>query len=167
MDGGGSEQIRTLLSTSSELVAKIERDEQVLFKYESDLEMKLPDAAPQLRSLVSEFRQMVEQRRTELSAGLQRSIALVRRDKLNGDTFIFLIQYDRSLGRIVQLQKFDDDDRPTADSTRFALELENVEHPVRFEVVLLDERELRKLCETHRRISSMLEELVESTSAGR
>lgn len=75
-----------LLSTSSQRVAEIERLEQQLFGWEADLDLKPPDAAAKLRALVTDFRQMVEQRRTELSASLRRSIALVQRDKLNGGT---------------------------------------------------------------------------------
>lgn len=80
---------------------------------------------------------------------------------------IFLIQYDRALGRIVDLQRFDDDDRASAESSRFALELMNVRTSGLTEVVLLDAASEEALRKTHRRYFETLEELVEPASSGR
>ncbi len=79
---------------------------------------------------------------------------------------IFLIQYDRALGRIVELQRFDDGDRVSAEATRFSLELENV-RAANLEVVLLEAATEDALRRTHRRYFETLEELVEPASTGR
>jgi putative GTP pyrophosphokinase len=84
--GGGSEQVRMLLSTSSLRVAELERSEQQLFEMEADIDMK-PAATPaSLKSMVNDLRQRVEQHRADLTARLRESIAFVQRDKVNGGT---------------------------------------------------------------------------------
>lgn len=80
---------------------------------------------------------------------------------------IFLIQYDRTLGRIVELQTFDDEHRAAADTARFALELANARTGSLIEVVLLDAESEEALRKTHRRYFETLEQLTEPVTAGR
>ncbi|MEO6222827.1 MAG: hypothetical protein ABIP90_06220 [Vicinamibacterales bacterium] len=79
---------------------------------------------------------------------------------------IFLIHYDRALGRIIKLQKFDDGDRAAAETSRFALELANLQK-ASIEVVLLEAASEEGLRKTHRRYFETLEELIEPASTGR
>lgn len=82
--GGGSEQIRRLLNTSSQRVAEIELFEQKLFAADADIDMKPPATQATLKSAISDFRLNVERGRAELTARLRESIALVQRDRFNG-----------------------------------------------------------------------------------
>ena len=64
---------------------------------------------------------------------------------------IFLIEYDRPLGSIIQFKSFDDSVRAEAESLRLEIELGLRDRQVNREVVLLEavsEEDLRK---THRR----------------
>jgi hypothetical protein len=74
----------------------------------------------------------------------------------------FLIQYDRSQGRIVKLESFDAKDRKAAEALRLKIELElnraNIDH----EVVLLEAPDKDALLRTHRRYFKSLEEIIHS-----
>lgn len=80
---------------------------------------------------------------------------------------IFLLQYDRASGRLLDLQRFNDADRESAEQSRFALELENARTASLVEVVLLDAASEQALRKTHRRYFETLEQLIEPAPAGR
>lgn len=64
---------------------------------------------------------------------------------------LFLIQYDRKAGRIVTIQRFDDDQQSQADRVRLELELDLVRRRQKDEVVLLEAASEEALRKTHRR----------------
>jgi hypothetical protein len=75
---------------------------------------------------------------------------------------IFLIEYDRALGKIVTLEEFDDSERDDAWSKRLEMELDLSRRGVDREVVLLEAETEEALRLTHRRYFEDLSELVES-----
>jgi len=75
---------------------------------------------------------------------------------------IFLIEYDRHEGRIVQIKSFKDSEREKADGSRLNLELELNQKSIDNEVVLLEAATEDALRKTHRRY---FEDLSELTSA--
>ena len=64
---------------------------------------------------------------------------------------LFLIEYKRSEGRIVNLKTFDDSERSKAERSRFEIELELNQKKIDHEVVLLDAADEDALRRTHRR----------------
>ena len=64
---------------------------------------------------------------------------------------LFLIEYKRSEGRIVNLKTFDDSERSKAERSRFEIELELNQKKIDHEVVLLDAADEQALRRTHRR----------------
>ncbi len=64
---------------------------------------------------------------------------------------LFLIEYDRPRGSIVQLRKFDEASRKLAEDKRLRLELELSRQRVEHEVVLLDAPSEEVLRHTHGR----------------
>lgn len=64
---------------------------------------------------------------------------------------IFLIEYDRSHGELVNIQAFDDSDHDTAENVRLRRELTLHQLGVLREVVLLQAANENALRETHRR----------------
>jgi hypothetical protein len=64
---------------------------------------------------------------------------------------IFLIEYDRSHGELVEIQAFDDLDRDEAENARLRRELTLHRLGIRREVVLLQAASENALQETHRR----------------
>ena len=72
---------------------------------------------------------------------------------------IFLIEYDRTSGTLVQLRSFDDLEREIAASARLDLELTLQHSGVEREVVLLDATDESALRKTHRRYFEGLQEL--------
>lgn len=64
---------------------------------------------------------------------------------------IFLLEYDRPHGELVNIQAFDDSDRDTAENARLRRELTLHQIGVRREVVLLQAASENALRETHRR----------------
>ncbi len=64
---------------------------------------------------------------------------------------LFLIEYDRLQGSIVQLQEFDDDSRVVAEDARLKLELDLNRQGIDHEVVLLDAPNEEALRHTHSR----------------
>ena len=64
---------------------------------------------------------------------------------------IFLIEYDRHSGKLVQVQPFKDADANAARSARTALELERMATNLEREIVILDAESEADLRKTHRR----------------
>jgi hypothetical protein len=75
---------------------------------------------------------------------------------------IFLIEYDRSQGRIVTFKVFDDLARQEAEDSRLQLELDLNRRGTEREVVLLEAASEEALRRTHRRYFEDLSELVNS-----
>lgn len=73
---------------------------------------------------------------------------------------IFLIGYDRNLGRIINFRKFDDTERREAEDARLQMELELNRLGTEREVVLLEAASEEALRRTHRRYFENLNELV-------
>ena len=72
---------------------------------------------------------------------------------------IFLIEYDRTTGRLLQLREFVDANRRAADDARLELELALHQQSVEHEVVLLDAASSDALRLTHRRYFEGIESL--------
>lgn len=64
---------------------------------------------------------------------------------------LFLIEYDRDKGKVVELSRFSDSDRQVANSARLNLELELNRRGIEHEVVLLEAEDEAALRRTHRR----------------
>jgi hypothetical protein len=77
---------------------------------------------------------------------------------------IFLIEYDRSQGRIVTFKAFKDSARQEAEDSRLQLELDLNRLGTEREVVLLEAASEEALRRTHRRYFEDLAELVNSPS---
>lgn len=75
---------------------------------------------------------------------------------------LFLIGYDRSLGRIVTFRAFDDTERRKAEGSRLEMELELNRLGVEREVILLEAATEEALRRTHRRYFEDLAEFVNS-----
>jgi hypothetical protein len=73
---------------------------------------------------------------------------------------IFLIEYQRSIGKIISFGKFDASERESAQDARLELELELNRRGVEREVVLLEAETEEALRRTHRRYFESLSELV-------
>jgi hypothetical protein len=74
---------------------------------------------------------------------------------------LFLIEYDRPSGSIVQFREFDAASRQLADETRLDLELDLKRQGVEHEVVLLDAPSKEALRHTHSRYFEDFENVVE------
>ena len=74
---------------------------------------------------------------------------------------IFLIDYDRKLGRVFDLQKFSESERTKAIDARLQLELQYHRQGVNREVVLLEAPDEAAIRKTHRRYFATLEELAQ------
>ena len=72
---------------------------------------------------------------------------------------LFLIEYDRKLGRIMKLETFSDAERQKASDVRLELELERHRQGVEREVVLLEAADEQAIRKTHRRYFADLAEL--------
>lgn len=77
---------------------------------------------------------------------------------------IFLIEYDRSQGRVVTFTTFADSERPKAEDARLEMEIELNRQGTEREVVLLEAASEEALRRTHRRYFEDLAELVNSPS---
>jgi hypothetical protein len=75
---------------------------------------------------------------------------------------IFLIEYDRSAGRIVNFATFDDSERSKADDSRLDIELSLNRAGVTHEVVLLQASSEEALRRTHRRYFESPSDIVKS-----
>lgn len=64
---------------------------------------------------------------------------------------IFLIEYDRAIGKLVQLKVFSDEDITIATDARLELELEQMQSSNEHEIVILEAESERQLRKTHRR----------------
>ena len=78
---------------------------------------------------------------------------------------LFLIEYDRPSGTLVQFRKFDDSERQFAQDTRLDLELTLNRRGIQREVVILDAPSEEALRHTHGRYFKDLAELVSELSA--
>jgi hypothetical protein len=76
---------------------------------------------------------------------------------------LFLIEYDRSRGSIVQEREFDGNARQVAEDARLELELELNRRGVEHEVVLLDAPSKEALRHTHGRYFESVAELARGT----
>ena len=76
---------------------------------------------------------------------------------------LFLIEYDRSRGLIIQKRQYDDASRAVAEDERLKLELELKRRGVEHEVVLLDAPSEQALRHTHSRYFEDVVELVRFT----
>lgn len=74
---------------------------------------------------------------------------------------VFLIEYDRSKGRLLNLTRFDDSQRRVAEDARLELELDLNQKGVDREVVLLEAIDEDALRRTHGRYFKSLQELAE------
>jgi hypothetical protein len=77
---------------------------------------------------------------------------------------LFLIEYDRPRGSIVQLRKFDDAFPDNAEDVRLKLELDLKRRGVEHEVVLLDAPDEVALRRTHGRYFESVAELVRNSA---
>jgi hypothetical protein len=75
---------------------------------------------------------------------------------------IFLLEYDRQLGKLLDIQTFPSGDRKYAQSQRLKRELELAAYGVVREVVLLEAEDRKALERTHRRYFKTATELLES-----
>lgn len=73
---------------------------------------------------------------------------------------IFLIEYNRSDGRIITLETFEDSKRLSAEDTRLEMELRLNRLGVEHEIVILEAESEEALRRTHRRYFEDLAELV-------
>lgn len=78
---------------------------------------------------------------------------------------LFLVEYDRPTGTLVQFRKFDESERQIAQDTRLNLELDLNRRGVEHEVVILDAPSEEALRHTHGRYFKTLAELVEELTA--
>lgn len=76
---------------------------------------------------------------------------------------IYLIQYNRELGRIINLEPFTDSDLRYAQEERLKLELNLAENGVDDEVVILEATSEEAVRRTHRRYFEDLDELMSRT----
>jgi hypothetical protein len=79
---------------------------------------------------------------------------------------IFLIEYDRQLGVVVEVRRFPDAERPRAEEARLELELTLGRQRVDREVVLLEALSEEVLRRTHRRYFEALSELATPPEPG-
>jgi hypothetical protein len=77
---------------------------------------------------------------------------------------IFLIEYDRSKGSIVIMDRFNDSDRTKAEKKRLELEINLNRKKVGHEIVLLEAAEENLLRHTHRRYFDTLRTIATSTA---
>jgi hypothetical protein len=74
---------------------------------------------------------------------------------------IFLIQYDRSKGQLLRLQRYEEADREEADRTRLKLELDSLGCGGDMEILIFDSRSEEVLRQTHRRYFESAEQLLD------
>ena len=75
---------------------------------------------------------------------------------------LFLIDYDRTKGRIVALKPFLKSESNTANADRLEIELNHLRQEIEREVVILEAESESALRRTHRRYFETFLELVES-----
>lgn len=79
---------------------------------------------------------------------------------------VFLIHYDRTLGRMMELREFSDAQREEAALARLDLEIELLARGNGYEVVLLEASSLDILRNTHRRYFESFEKMKASPEGG-
>ncbi len=79
---------------------------------------------------------------------------------------IFLIEYNRSKGSIVNIEEFKDFDRMKAEEKRLELEISLNQKKVNHEVVLLEAVDKSFLLHTHQRYFETLQTIAASTGTG-
>ena len=79
---------------------------------------------------------------------------------------IFLIEYDRSRGRIITFKAFDESERQKAEESRLEMELRLNRLSVEREVVIMEAESEEALRRTHRRYFEDLAELVKAPGGG-
>lgn len=77
---------------------------------------------------------------------------------------IFLIEYDRFQGRLVNLARFQETDRSQAENTRLQKELDLHRKGLKHDVVLLEAASEEALRITHRRYFEDLDQMTTSSS---
>jgi ribosomal protein L4 len=78
---------------------------------------------------------------------------------------IFLIEYDRALGKLVRLREFAADESATATSARLVLELEQMLSKDEREIVILEAESEEQLRKTHRRYFETISVLANPNSS--
>ncbi|MHB8654644.1 MAG: hypothetical protein ACYDA9_12265 [Terriglobia bacterium] len=78
---------------------------------------------------------------------------------------VFLIEYDRPTGTLVQFRKFDDSGRQIAQDARLDLELKLNRERSQHEVVILEAPNEEAVRHTHGRYFQTLNELIASSTA--
>ena len=76
----------------------------------------------------------------------------------------FLIEYNRSEGRVITFKEFNSSERVKAEQSRLEIELELNQRKIDHEVVLLDAANESALRRTHRRYFEDLAQLLESAN---
>lgn len=76
---------------------------------------------------------------------------------------LFLIEYDRSQGKVISLREYEDSDWSQAESDRLRLELDLRNMGTEREVVLLEATSEQALRKTHRRYFEDLSELARAS----
>jgi hypothetical protein len=75
---------------------------------------------------------------------------------------LFLLEYDRGSGSLINLKRFEDSERRSAENARLEIELELNRRGVEREIVLLEAETEEALRRTHRRYFENLSELAVS-----
>ncbi len=78
---------------------------------------------------------------------------------------LFLLEYNREKGQLVNFTQFDDSQTSAADDTRLALEISLNRRGIIHEVVLLDAATEEDLRRTHRRYFADIKELASKETA--
>jgi hypothetical protein len=73
---------------------------------------------------------------------------------------IFLVEYNRKLGKLIQVRDFRNEQRHDADDVRLDLELDLAQRQVDHEVVLLEAESRDALRQTHKRYFNDLQQLL-------
>ena len=79
---------------------------------------------------------------------------------------IFVIEYNRRQGRIVEMRRFDDTQRLEAERARLETELSLYRQGIEHEVALLDSESEAMLRKTHRRYFESLRQILENPGNG-
>ena len=77
---------------------------------------------------------------------------------------IFLVEYDRKRGTLVQLIAFRADEAATANSSRLSLELDRMGSEIGHEIVILEAESEDHLRKTHRRYFEQIDTLADPDS---
>jgi hypothetical protein len=75
---------------------------------------------------------------------------------------LFLVDYDRRAGKLLELRHFSDTERQKAEDARLTLEIEQRKSGIEHEIVLLDAANEAALRKTHRRYFETVESMAKS-----